>query len=158
MSPSLIVDGAIIILLAITIIYAATLNAKLKKFRDIEGEFTKVIASFSESTAATEAMLSQVKSVANSGSGNVNRQQLNLQIQKAQELLDDLDFLVQRGEGVAEKLANSGSARQVYVPQTLTGAIDKSRQPARADAIYGDEPTGRSRAERELLVALKAAQ
>lgn len=180
MSLTLLLDGLIAILLAVTIGYAAVLNVRLKKLRDAQSEFSALIDGFNESTATAEAVLSQIKSVAISGNGSLNRQQLNQQLTKGQGLSDDLNFLVQRGEALADRLAESMSAAR------QENAEDRSKPEPQAQSIRdprmvrvakvapatkmlvgtgivpvmsnGGGRPGQSRAELGLLETLKAAR
>ncbi len=155
MSLSLILDASIIVLLVLTIAYAAILNRRLSAFRNSQSEFSEMIESFNESASATEALLARVKAVASAGNGNLNRQQFNQQLQKGQDLAADLKFLLQRGEEMADRLAGEAqSSRQGPQPQP-TGTVDSGEA---ARGANGGTDIGRSRAENELLQALKAVR
>ncbi len=155
MSLSLILDASIIVLLIMTIAYAAILNRRLSTFRKSQSEFSGLIESFNKSATAAEALLAQVKAVAIAGNGNLNRRQLNQQLQKGQDLADDLKFLLQRGEELADRLAGEAhSSRQGRQPQAM-GIADSGEAPRGPN---GDTDIGRSRAENELFQALKAVR
>lgn len=155
MSFSLILDASIIVLLVMTIAYAAILNRRLTTFRKSQSEFSGLIESFNESATAAETLLAQVKAVAIAGNGNLNRRQLNQQLQKGQDLADDLKFLLQRGEELADRLAGEAhSSRQGRQPQAM-GIEDSGEAPRGPN---GGTDIGRSRAENELFQALKAVR
>lgn len=159
MNLSLILDGTIIVLLITTVAYAAILNRRLNNFRKSQSEFSGLIESFNESTSATEVLLAQVKSVAIAGNGNLNRQQLNQQLHKGQELADDLKFLVQRGEELADRLTGEAQFSRTAPQPQPTGIVD-SRKAGRGVGGVGNGGTDivRSRAENELMQALKAVR
>lgn len=157
MSFSLSLDVAIIVLLIVTISYAVILNKRLGSLRRAEGDFAEVIAGFNESAAAAEALLSEVKAVATTGAGSLNRQQLNQQIQAGRGLADDLGYLLQKGEAIADRLSSAVSSARTKAD--LPATIDF---PTATPKIRDGEPRPakppRSRAERELLEALKVAR
>lgn len=157
MNFSLILDFSIIVLLVITIAYASILNRRLNTFRKSQGEFSELIESFNESTSATEALLAQVKSVAIAGNGNLNRQQLNQQLQKGQDLAGDLKFLLQRGGELADRLAGEVQSSRPAPRPHPAGIVDTGNAPRGVGgaANGADADVGRSRAENDLLRALK---
>lgn len=123
MSFSLVLDGIIVVLLVVTIIYAAILNRRLNSLRRAEGEFADVIAGFNDSAVAAETLLSEVKAVATAGAGSLNRQQLNQQIQAGRGLVDDLGYLLQKGEALADQLSSavtSARAKADHLRQSIS--------------------------------------
>ena len=157
MSFSLFLDGIIVVLLVVTIIYAAILNRRLNSLRRAEGEFADVIAGFNDSAVAAETLLSEVKAVATAGAGSLNRQQLNQQIQAGRGLADDLGYLLQKGEALADQLSSAVTSARAKADHPAT--IDfPTAVPKVRDGEPGPARASRSRAERELLEALKVAR
>ena len=172
MPYTLIVDIAVAVLLVVTIGYAITLNKRLNRLRRDKKDLETLARTFGESTMRAEDNINHLRTIA---------QALDIQMERAQSLRDDLAFLTDRGGstadrleelvreardglGVAPKPSRSGTVEprksQTVEPlgtQTVEprGETVKARPVPPATNEGGIEP--RSEAERELLRALRDA-
>jgi len=106
------------------------------------------VTDFNSSTRAAEQGIERLHAAAD-GAGR----QIERQIQGAARLLDDMQFLIDRGELVANRLeATSSGGWEVHQHRLL--------EPVAASGIQSDPPAGRpqSQAERDLLKALRLAR
>lgn len=163
MPYTLIIDLAVAVLLMVTIAYAITLNKRLNRLRKDKKDLENLARTFGESTQRAEENLNQLRTVA---------QALDIQMQRAQTLRDDIAFLADRGGSTADRLeelvreARDGLGVVPKPPSTSAGAQkprkapeietrDAEPQGKRNSEGGGIEP--RSDAERELLRALRDA-
>ena len=159
MPYTLIIDIAVAVLLVVTIAYAITLNRLRRDKKDLEN----LARTFGESTQRAEENLNQLRTVA---------QALDIQMQRAQTLRDDIAFLADRGGSTADRLeelvreARDGLGVVPKPASTSAGTQKQRKAPAvesrhaesqgkRDSESGGIEP--RSDAERELLRALRDA-
>lgn len=182
MTLSILLDGLLAVLLGTTIVYAAILNRKLKQLRQGEAEMKDLLKEFNGSAAKAEANLGQMKLLAGQAmtargaDGPGELAALRLELDRGHALKDDLGFLVDRGEALADRLAKAISEARdaarpaapinlAAVPLPVPPAI-KGAEPARTSKAASApvaQPTPRtagapSVAERELLKALRAAR
>jgi len=167
MPYTLIIDIAVAVLLVVTIAYAMMLNTRLNRLRKDKKDLENLARTFGESTQRAEENLNQLRTVA---------QALDIQMQRAQTLRDDIAFLADRGGSTADRLEElvreardglgvvpkppSSSAAQ---PRKAPGVEPRgleAQEPDRSTARNQDKGDGiepRSDAERELLRALRDA-
>jgi len=168
---SMMFDGLLAVLLGTTIVYAAILNRKLKQLREGEGEMKRLLAEFSTSSAQAEASLGQLKALAGQAQagrgpfagrdGGAELAAMRQQLERGQALKDDLSFLIDRGEAIADRLGDSISkAREAARPSAPVdlSAVPVTPAPASSAAARPRKAAGASVAERELLKALRAAR
>jgi len=115
MTTQTILDFVVILLLIPTIIYAGILNRRLGALRRSRDELSKVVASFNDATLRAEAGIPKLKKATTEANHT-----LKDRVEKAQTLRDDLAFMVER----AEELANR-----------LEGAVRAARQDGLANAV-----------------------
>lgn len=160
---TLIIDIAVAVLLVVTIGYAITLNKRLNRLRKDKKDLEGLARTFGESTLRAEENLNQLRTVA---------QALDIQMERAQTLRDDIAFLADRGGSTADRLeelvreARDGlgvvpkpaGTNVTPVPPRKAPTVDPrgdmTEEKVR-DKDGGIEP--RSEAERELLRALRDA-
>jgi hypothetical protein len=94
-----ILDSFLVVLLTATLFHAVRLERALGVLKRDRAELEALVSSFNASTRAAEAGIERLH-VAADGSGR----QIQRQIDTATTLKDDLTFLVQRGEGLADRL------------------------------------------------------
>lgn len=111
---SLIMDIVLAGLLVATIVYASVLNRKLATLRSAKQEMETLASRLVDSTQHAERALADLKSAAND-----TGEQLERRVSEARSLVDDLRFLVDKGNGLADRLATD---------------IDKSRRSAGSGA------------------------
>jgi len=96
---SVILDIVIAVLLVAMIYYAVLLNRSLSTLKKSKDELQSLLGGFEESTVKAEMAINRIKVEATDNSVSVKEL-----IREADRLREDLQFLVDRGEGVADKL------------------------------------------------------
>jgi hypothetical protein len=142
---------ALILLLAATLFQAVRLERAIGVIKRDRAALEQLVRGFSASTQAAEQGIDRLRSTAE-GSGRA----LARQIDAGQRLQDDLRFLIERAERMADRMDGLVRAGRA-VPET-SAAIAAIRPPANTDATGADEPDARSQAERDLLKALRRAR
>src|ERR1700688_4064391 len=92
-------DTLLVVLLAATLFHAVRLERALGVLRRDRAALEALVATFNASTRAAESGVERLRS-ATDGAGR----QIQRQIDTATTLKDDLTFLTQRGEGLADRL------------------------------------------------------
>ena len=98
----LVLDGVIVVLLVATTGYAVVLNRRIGEMREWKAEFDRMITSFNQATTRAEAGIQSLKSIANQHGPDLQRS-----LDKARLLRDDLAYLVERGDTLADRLTES---------------------------------------------------
>ena len=94
-----LLDLVIALLLVATIGYAITLNNRLTALRRNRDQMAKIIASFNEATVRAESSIPKLRRAADeAGNG------LQERVEKAQSLRDDLAFMIERADTMANRL------------------------------------------------------
>ena len=109
----LILDGLVIVLLVATIVYCALLNRRLGAMRRNEDELQLLIASFNQATARAEAGIGALKKAAEGV-----RESLHSEVEDAKALYDELSFMLERGDALAERMGGRISEARNELPQT----------------------------------------
>jgi Domain of unknown function (DUF6468) len=169
-------DTLLVVLLAATLFHAVRLERALGSLKRDRSALEALVETFNASTRAAESGIERLR-VATDGAGR----QIQRQIETATTLKDDLTFLVQRGEGLADRLdegvraarpglvsfgatpgASNGSPhdgasiRQAVSPVPYAQAVSRAAYARPAErAAQDEEPRVRSQAERDLLKALR---
>lgn len=154
-----ILDILLVVLLTATLFHAVRLERALGVLKRDRAALEILVATFNASTRAAEAGIGRLHEAAD-GSGR----QIQRLIDTATTLKEDLTFLVQRGEGLADRLdevvsaarpvlsiAGQPAARPLYTsqmgPSQMSATVDRAPRET--------EPKVRSQAERDLLKALR---
>lgn len=146
MSLSVALDILLVVLLALTVGYAAVLNRRLRVLRYDKKKFEKFAVSFSKATVRAEKSVGLLKD---------STEDLSRHITLAQTLRDDLAFLIDRGGSEADRLEETvRSARLGKRPAAKLAAKPATPAPPVSDILKGT----RSQAERELLRAMEGAR
>lgn len=136
-------DALTAVLLATSIATTIVLNRRLNSLRDDRAELEKLAADFREATERADHGVAGLR---------VSAQSIQERIEAARALADDLEFLIDRGGGIADRLeAEVRAARPPASrprPVAATGPENGSK-PRQGTA----QP--RSAAERHLLAALR---
>lgn len=141
-----LLEAVLVVLLASTLFHALRLERALGVLKRDRATLEELVAGFNASTRQAEAGIERLKAAAD-GAGR----QIAKQIDGAGSLKDDLMFLIDRGERLAdriEKLVRAG--RPLAGEQSRPAAL-----PAAANAETPGTPAVRSQAERDLLKALR---
>jgi hypothetical protein len=132
-----LLELVLVALLAATLFHAVRLERALGVLKRDRAALEDLISGFNASTRQAEAGIERLRVAADSAG-----RQLARQVDAAAALKDDLSFLSQRGERLADRLDG-----QVRVARPLA---------AEPDPV--DTPRPRSQAERDLLKALRMAR
>ena len=131
MSPTIMIDGLIIALLAATLVFGFRLNRRLVTLRANQSELSSLVTTLNEAASRAEAGIAGLKVSAEQAGTN-----LQTSIDRARRLNDEL------------------------VHRTERSAAPRPTERARADAAPSEDARGesRKRLEREILNALRAAR
>jgi hypothetical protein len=149
---SIFVDLTIVALLIVTIAFAAVLNRRLAAWRQDRGEFERLIAQFNQAAARAETGVERLKA-ASEQTGKTLQQAVT----KGQSLRDDLAYLIERAEPLADRMTEGVRAARTRRDEapvaTAANALAQKVEAAERELDASDE---RARAKRELLRALAA--
>ncbi|CCQ74121.1 DUF6468 domain-containing protein [Magnetospira sp. QH-2] len=156
MPISLFLDIIVAILLVMTIGYAVVLNRRLAVLRQDRDELERLAAEFASATVRADEGVRRLK-----GTADELGAMMDTRISKAQGLKEDLDYLIDRANSVADKLESSVRTTRKDMPQDPLPEMDPDEE------MVGVEPAGlpeeeevpaRSEAELELLKALQSVK
>lgn len=150
-----ILELGLIVLLSATLFHAVRLERALGVLKRDRTELEGLVQGFNASTQQAEAGVERLRGAVD-GAGR----QIARQIESASALKDDLVFLTERGERLADRLdqlVRAGRPMVAELPRNVSALPrrDSVREPA-TDAA--EEPRVRSQAERDLLQALRLAR
>jgi len=97
----LIINLLIIVLLVPTIIYAYKLNKNLTILRENQNSLSRLIASLNDATVKAENSIPKLKNVT-----EISSQSLKDVVDNAKTLKDDLTFINERADNLADRLEN----------------------------------------------------
>ena len=169
-----LLETALLVLLAATLFHAMRLERALGVLKRDRAALEELVDGFNSSTRAAEQGIERLRAAAEGAGRQVQRQ-----AEAASGLKDDLLFLTERGERLADRLdlvvraarplvsAAAPASAAVEPPESIPraeewlplGESDPSAAPLPASAVQ--TPTGaglRSQAERDLLRALRMAR
>ncbi len=163
MNLELIIDIVFALLLMVMIGYAVVLNKRLGNLRRDRGELEKLAINFHSSTERADESIRQLRASVDG---------LQVQIEKAESMRDDLIFLTERGGTAADRLeemvrqsrgetlvATPSAAKTATKPDASdskeNGPMKTTGLTATASDRIDSEPV--SEAEKELLKALRSA-
>lgn len=149
MSFSLALDIILVLLLGVTIAYCVMLNRRLQAMRLAQAEMASLIQEFDRATVQAKTGIADLRQA-----GGEIATRLQDQVKRAQGLSEDLSFMIDAGERLAEKLeGRMQSARRVISPGAGPAAAEPRGLGGATEA--GEAPVPRSEAEQELLQALR---
>ena len=140
----LIINLIIIALLIPTIIYAYRLNNNLKVLRQNQNSLAQLVSALNEATFKAESSIPKLKSVTEHSSEGLKEV-----VDSAKELKDDLLFINERADNLADRLENVISTGR----NLKTENVSQTKAATSQDQINAD---ARSEAEMELLKALRS--
>lgn len=111
---SLILDGLILIFLAVTIFYAARLSLQLKTFKNNRKAMEKLLETLTENIDQAERSVAGLQ-----GTAGATGRDLQDHVDEARNLLDELQLMQQSGNNLAdrlEKLADRNSRTDQSAP------------------------------------------
>lgn len=127
---SLLLEALLAVLLVATIGYAAMLDKRLRTLRQSRDEMQALIASFTAATAHAQAGLISLRETSQSSAEG-----LQSDIERAKALRDDLSFLLDRGNSLADRLEGGIGAARVAVKSQAprSDAARVKSEPIRAE-------------------------
>lgn len=128
---SLLLEGLLAVLLVATIAYSVMLDRRLRTLRQSRDEMQALLASFTAATAHAQAGLVALRETSQSAG-----ESLQSDIERAKALRDDLGFLLDRGNSLADRLEGGIGAARVAA-KTAAPRADMLRaraEPKRAPA------------------------
>jgi len=140
-SIELIINLIIIVLLVPTILYTYRLNSSLKLLRQDQDSLAQLVNALNDATYKAENSIPKIKSVTEHSSEGLKEV-----VDSAKELKDDLLFINERADNLADRLENVISTGRNI--KTTTETTTSSDSIAKKDS--------RSEAELELLKALRS--
>lgn len=157
-----LLETALLALLGATLFHAVRLERALGVLRRDRAALEELVAGFNSSTRAAEQGIERLRGAAE-GAGR----QMQRQVETATGLKDDLLFLIERGERLADRLDAIVRAARPAVPTAAPEVAPA--EPAMAEDGDAFPPLGagprpaaaaglRSQAERDLLRALRMAR
>jgi hypothetical protein len=172
-NAQILLEAALVFLLGATLFHALRLERALGVLKRDRAVLEALVAGFNDSTRQAEIGVERLRS-ASEGAGR----QIARQIEQAQRLRDDLSFLTERGDKLAERLEGGVRSARMFADQSaMTQGAPARFAPALAEtarfepaapaparftpapaAVGEPAPRLRSEAERDLLRALRAAR
>lgn len=143
---SLVLDVLIACLLVAVIVYALRLNKSLSVLQQSKGELEKMLAGFTESTEKAEQAIQRVKEASTQ-----NRDSLNKLLSEAETLREDLAFMIERGNSLADKLEGG-------IAQRRGGAVPSGPDQDAAEQGMTRPRTAAHGAENDIETAMRAAR
>lgn len=159
MTFTVLMDVVVSALLVATITYAVVLDRRIRQLREARKELETMVVGFNAATARAESAIGDLKMGTEAGS-----RELKPLVAKAREIADDLAFLVERGNELADRLDTGVSAARAVAPRPeMNDPLPKAgARPAAAGATLRSVEEGQSRmvseAEHALLKALRSVR
>ncbi len=149
MTAGLVLDGMIVLLLVPTVGFAFVLNRRLATLRRAQDEFRELLSGFNEATERAQTGVFQLKAAAGEVGGK-----LRDGVEKARTAGDELSFLIDAGNRLAERLDSGISAAPGVA--TETGAATVVEMAGHRHG--GGDAASRSTTEHRLLDVLRQAK
>jgi len=143
-----ILEAVLAVLLAATLFHAVRLERALGVLKRDRAALEALVGSFNDSSRQAETGIEQLRAAAD-GAGR----QMSRQIDTVAHLKDDLMFLLERGERLADRLE-----AQIRSGRPLAAEPLRPVSLAVAEDGAPEMPRVRSQAERDLLKALRMAR
>ncbi|MBO42964.1 MAG: hypothetical protein CMM28_04500 [Rhodospirillaceae bacterium] len=136
-------------MLAVMIYYAWRLNEKLSNLQNDKAELERLLANFGESTERAEASVQRLK-----GNAAETVQVLEDKVVKAVTLRDELAFMIERANDMADRLEETISSGRPAEGDSGMVARVREQLPSAQDDEIGDDGE-RRRKKTDLLKALE---
>lgn len=145
----LFINLLVIILLIPAIIYVYKLDKNLTLMRQNQKALLKLIEALNEATYKAENSIPKLKSVTESSSNDLKEV-----VDNAKELKDDLLFINERADNLADRLEDAIKTGRQIKEENKISSYEKPHEIA--PQPEKDDDLSRSEAEMELLKALRA--
>lgn len=141
---SLFVDMAVLAVLGVTIFYCLRLSRQFKGMQADRKAFEALIQSLNIVSSRAEAVIRSLKEAA-MDSGDMIQEKVG----RARALSEELEIMIQAGDGLANRLQTMAEKnRRTHITDS----------PSVSGDMHPVEPQHRTRAEKELLEAVKARE
>lgn len=145
LSLSLVLDGVILVLLVVTILYAARLSLYLKRFRDSRADLESIITDLSKQIAKADKAISTLhKTVDESG------EDLQARMDRANRMYDELEMVVQSGDTMATRLENLATKNRKILEGGTSDLEDLANAASKKDNTYEQRVAGLARRVNEM--------
>ncbi len=162
LTPEMIMNIVVLLALFVTIVYAIRLSRQLSQVRGDQERLRKLIADLEKASDRAENAVKSMRETAE-GSGDDLQDRINA----ARSLTDELEIMIEAGDSLAGRLelaaessrksTTSGKkavSRSGPRPKTVEKPVAKKPEPVAEE----DDGKRRSRAERQLLAAVRAKE
>lgn len=156
MTLTILMDVVVSALLVTTITYAVVLDRRIRQLREARKELETMVVGFNAATARAESAVGDLKMGTEAGS-----RELKPLVAKGREIADDLAFLIERGNELADRLEVGISTARGAAPRPM--AKGPAKGPS-GDAVVKSAARPRvesrevSEAEQALLKALRSVR
>jgi hypothetical protein len=149
----LALDLALALLLAATLFHAARLDRSLRALKRDRSALDTLLGTFAASTRQAEAGIDRLRGMTEATATQMARQQ-----QLGAALKDDLTFLIERGDRLADRLEGIIRTTRPLLPDPAATQRCSPEVPPPTRPAMADPPRVRSQAERDLLHALRSTR
>jgi hypothetical protein len=148
------IEFSLIILLVLAMSYGFLLNRRIVALRKDQKDLEKLAVSFTKATQRAESGVAQLRAATQ---GSVTTLQETMQ--RAETIRRDLEFLIDRGQGTADKLERGvRTAERGTRIATNEDSPHVASQVASLGKRRAVDPSEKADAERALLKALRAVR
>lgn len=148
MTAGMVLDALIVLLLVPTVGFAFVLNRRLTTLRRAQDEFRALLSDFNEATERAQTGVFQLKAAAEEVGGK-----LLDGIEKARTAGDELSFVIDAGNRLADRLDGGISAARKAATGTGAAAVVEM-----AEHRHGASSSSRSPIQHRLLDTLRQAK
>lgn len=106
-TPDIILNFAVLVMLAVMIVYCIILNKRLKAFRNIKQDLADIINQLTASTSHAQNSIAEFKDVVFE-----EEKKLSRTLKKASEMADELDMINQTGSNLADRIERGLTGNQ----------------------------------------------
>lgn len=117
----LIIDGVVMALLIVTVIYCTELNRRLKALHTDQDGLRSVVAALDRATDSAQASIAELKSLAASAAAGLKAER-----ERADALLEELKLMVGSADRVANRLAESRGGAAAAEPRLAVAAVKEA--------------------------------
>lgn len=137
LSLSLVLDSVILVLLFITIVYAAKLSLYLKRFRDSKSDLEAIITDLSRQITKADNAIKGLNATVRE-----SEEDLQDRMNKARAMYDELEMIVQTGDSMATRLENL-AVKNRKILEGGEGDLENLRKiTSKTDSNYEDRVKG----------------
>ncbi len=134
---SLIMDASVAVLLSVTIFFCARLNKRVQVLQDSKSELAQLIYQFDESTKQATVSIQEI----HKASKKIN-ENMQLKLDKANYLADDLAFMIERANKTADRIEQQLNSGRTVTSAARTAEV---REEVRRSTTGGREERGTER-------------